>query len=52
MKVNYKEKFWCWWLSRYIYKTDRQYRGMNVYVDIADAQFELTPEQEAKLEKR
>ena len=43
------EKYWCWWLSRFVYKTDKTRRGKRMYVDICDCQFEFTPEQEAKL---
>ena len=49
MTTNKKERFWCWWLSRYLYKTDCKRNGATIYVDIADARFELTPDAEAKL---
>lgn len=44
------EKYWCWWLCRFVYKTDRTCRGMRTYVDCCGAEFDFTPEQEAKLE--
>ena len=51
MTTTQRERFWCWWLSRYLYKTDRKRNGATVYVDIADVPFELTPDAEAKLVK-
>lgn len=52
MTTNHRERFWCWWLSRYLYKTDRKRNGATIYVDIADAQFALDPESEAKLVRK
>lgn len=42
-------RYWCDWLNMYLYKTDKTYRGMTVYVDVTDSHYELTPEQEARL---
>lgn len=52
MRTNKTERFWCWWLSRYLYKTDRKRNGATVYVDIADVPFALDPESEAKLVRK
>lgn len=50
------DKFWCWWMSRYLYFVrefaDRD-TGAACYVfkDICDAHFTLTDSQMSKLER-
>lgn len=50
------EKFWCWWMSRYLWFRRtfvNRYTGVTYYVfeDAGDAQFDLTESQVARLER-
>lgn len=47
------EKFWCWWLHRYLYYSGKAYNAKDYeFVDICDELFVLNADEVEKLEKR
>ena len=44
-------RFWCWWLSRYIYFINVNKKGNYCFIDICDVQFELTEKEFRELER-
>ena len=42
-----REKFWCWWLSRYVYRIND-----NKFEDVAGARFTFTDEEVKMLKEK
>ena len=45
------EKFWCWWMSRYIYYADQR-NNKYIFYDIADTLIILSADQIKNLRKQ
>lgn len=45
-------RYWCWWMSRYVWYSGWMYRGDYVFEDVTGAQVCVSPEMFAEMEVR